>query len=157
MPNLAVRFLLAASALAAFSAQPAHANAPGPGQAQVVKVQSNGRPGAYTFAVTVKSPDAGCDRYADWWEVVSPDGQRLLYRRILLHSHVNEQPFTRSGGPVQIEPETEVVVRVHVKPLGYAREAQVGSVASGFQPVVLPEGFGANLARTEPQPASCWF
>ena len=128
-----------------------------PEAARVLGLEVSGRPGAYTFAVTVQSPDTGCDRYADWWEVVTPDGAKLLYRRILLHSHVNEQPFTRSGGPLQIDADTVVVVRVHVKPLGYARAALKGSVARGFEPVVLPEGFGAKLEAAEPLPGSCMF
>lgn len=124
---------------------------------QVKQVSVSGRAGAYTLAVTVESPDRGCQQYADWWEVTSVDGKRLLYRRILLHSHVDEQPFTRAGGPVLIDPQTEVVVRVHVKPLGYAANALRGSVAAGFAPVVLPQGFGAELAKSGPLPTSCWF
>jgi hypothetical protein len=127
------------------------------GDAKVLEVQASGRAGAYTFAVRVQSPDQGCERYADWWEVVSADGTKLIYRRILLHSHVSEQPFTRSGGPVQIGPDTVVVVRVHVHPLGYARAALRGSVAGGFEPVLLPPGFGAALETTGPLPTSCWF
>ncbi|MGA9190363.1 MAG: hypothetical protein WBZ24_01400, partial [Anaerolineales bacterium] len=68
-------------------------------QARVISVDVSGEEGAFTFAVEIASPDTGCDRYADWWEVVTPNGD-LLYRRILLHSHVDEQPFARSGGPV---------------------------------------------------------
>lgn len=49
----------------------------------------------------MRSPDRDCGLYADWWEVVGEDG-RLLYRRILMHSHPDEQPFTRPGGPVAI-------------------------------------------------------
>src|SRR5262252_1297487 len=63
--------------------------------AHVVQVQVSGNAGAFSFSVTVRSPDSGCARYADWWEVVSTDG-KLLHRRILMHSHVDEQPFTRS-------------------------------------------------------------
>ena len=80
--------------------------------ADVIGVQVSGAPGAYQFNVTIKSPDTGCQQYADWWEVVSEDG-RLLYRRVLLHSHVDEQPFTRSGGPVPIQADTVVWVRAH--------------------------------------------
>ena len=148
--------LLVVPALTAASGN-AGAPAPEPLEARVLEVQASGRPGGYTFAVRVQSPDRGCDRYADWWEVVTPDGSELLYRRVLLHSHVDEQPFTRSGGPVLIDPETEVVVRVHVKPLGYAANALKGSVATGFVPVVLPRGFGVELAGSGPRPTSCWF
>ncbi|ADR36912.1 hypothetical protein Ocepr_1458 [Oceanithermus profundus DSM 14977] len=149
--------LLAASALATSSGK---SPAPAPARplaAQVLDVKVDGRAGAYTFAVRVQSPDTGCERYADWWEVVTPDGSKLLYRRVLLHAHTREQPFTRSGGPVLIDPDTEVVVRVHVKPLGYAANALKGSVATGFEPVVLPQGFGAKLAESGPLPTSCWF
>lgn len=124
---------------------------------RVLQVRVGGVSGKYTFTTTVLSPDKGCGQYADWWEVVSPDGRRLLYRRILLHSHANEQPFTRSGGPVPIAPDAEVVVRVHIHPLGYARTALKGSVTSGFKTVTLPAGFGARLEEAKPKPASCWF
>lgn len=149
--------MLVASTLAA-APGPAAQAAPGKSpNARVLAVRATGRAGAYTFAVTVTSPDNGCERYADWWEVISPDGSRLFYRRILLHSHVEEQPFTRSGGPIPIQADTEVVVRVHVKPLGYAVNALQGSVASGFEPVVLPVGFAAGLETSEPLPTGCWF
>lgn len=60
----------------------------------------------YSFSVTVESNDTGCDRHADWWEAIAPSGE--LYRRILAHSHVDEPPFARSGGPVEVG-EDEVV------------------------------------------------
>jgi len=125
--------------------------------AGVVKVEVKGKRGAYTFGVTVWSPDTGCQQYADWWEVVTPDGGRLLYRRILLHSHVSEQPFTRSGGPVSVGPNDVVMVRVHVQPTGYSPLALEGSAAAGFEAVRLPDGFGSELVREPPRPEGCWF
>jgi len=80
--------------------------------ASVTNVTVTGSPGAYTFNVTIESSDLGCDQYADWWEVVRNDGS-LAYRRILAHSHITEQPFTRSGGPVNVAENEFVTVRVH--------------------------------------------
>ena len=110
----------------------------------------------YRFAVTVESDETGCDRYADWWEVVTPEGE-LLYRRILAHSHVDEQPFTRSGGPVEIEEDDVVIVRSHVNSDGYSTQAMKGSASEGFSSVVLESGFAANLENADPQPNDCSF
>jgi hypothetical protein len=79
----------------------------------------------------VSSPDTGCDQYADWWEVLDEEGQ-LLYRRVLLHSHVGEQPFARSGGSVSVGTEQIVWVRAHMNSRGYGRVAFRGSVQDGF-------------------------
>lgn len=111
---------------------------------------------SYRFAVTVQSSETGCDRYANWWEVITEDGT-LLYRRILAHSHVNEQPFTRSGGPVVMEPDEVVIVRSHMHPVGYHTQAMQGSFSQGFESVVLPIGFATELAETEPLPTGCAF
>ncbi len=124
--------------------------------AKVLKVEATGEANNYTFAVTVSSPDTGCDRYADWWEVITPDGE-LLYRRVLLHSHVDEQPFTRTGGTVAIEPQQEVVFRVHMYSDGYSPNAQQGTVESGFSEVTLPDDFAASLENVEPLPKNCAF
>ena len=125
-------------------------------QADVVSISLSGEPGTYNFSVTVSSPDEGCNQYADWWEVVSQDGE-LIYRRILLHSHVDEQPFTRSGGPVSIEADTIVLVRAHMHPGGYGGTALKGSLEQGFEQVELSADFAANLLQTPPLPQGCNF
>jgi len=124
--------------------------------ADVLSVQVTGSPGAYQFAVELSSPDTGCEQYADWWEVVSADGE-LLYRRILLHSHVDEQPFTRSGGPVEIDANTTVYVRAHMNTTGYGGKILTGTVRDGFEPAEVEAGFGSGLERDPPQPEDCAF
>ena len=110
----------------------------------------------YTFAVTIESPDKGCEQYANWWEVVTEEGD-LLYRRILVHSHVDEQPFTRSGGPVMIGADEVVLVRSHMQPTGYSTQAIKGSIASGFESATLPADFASELAEAAPLPSGCGF
>lgn len=122
----------------------------------VQRVSVSGSEENYRFTVTLKSDDTGCDQYADWWEVITPEG-KLLYRRILAHSHVTEQPFARSGGPVVILPDTEVIVRYHMNNDGYQLEAMRGSVAKGFDKVKLDKGFGKDLEKADPQPDVCAF
>ncbi len=124
--------------------------------ATVTDVSVSGEAGNFTFNVTVQSPDTGCEQYADWWEVLSEEGE-LLYRRVLLHSHVDEQPFTRSGGPVAIQPTDGVIVRSHMNQSGYGTQAQKGTVAEGFSPVELPEGFANSVAEQDPLPSGCNF
>jgi len=124
--------------------------------ADVTGVVVSGSPGSYSFNVTVRSPDTGCKQYADWWEVLSEDG-RLLYRRVLFHSHVGEQPFTRSGGPVPIQPDTLVWVRAHMNTSGYGGAALKGSVKDGFKPAALDAGFAAGVAKQTPLPDGCAF
>ena len=126
------------------------------GVAEVQSVNATGEARAFTFAVQVASPDTGCDQYADWWEVVSEEGE-LLYRRTLLHSHVSEQPFTRTGGPVPIDADTEVVVRAHMYPNGYGGTAMRGSISSGFEPWEPPANYAEALESAPPQPPDCGF
>lgn len=124
--------------------------------ADVISVQVMGDPQDYRFSVEVSSPDTGCDQYADWWEVVTEVG-KLIYRRILLHSHVDEQPFTRSGGSVSIGPETVVIVRAHMNSDGYGGKAMVGTPESGFEVTDLPQDFALDLEHVEPLPTDCAF
>jgi len=125
--------------------------------ADVTAVRVSGAPGAYTFSVTLSSPDTGCDQYADWWEVITTDGE-LVYRRNLAHSHVNEQPFTRSGGPVELQETTQAIVRAHMNNAGYGGVAFSGSPASDFaaDPSV-PSALARQLANAAPQPDDCAF
>jgi hypothetical protein len=125
-------------------------------QAMILSVKVSGEAGGYNISVTVSSADEGCSQYADWWEVVNED-EELVYRRILLHSHVDEQPFTRSGGPVPIESNEEVIVRVHMNNSGYRSQAMIGSPEQGFELIELSPGFAANLGEIQPLPGDCGF
>lgn len=124
--------------------------------AAVTDVRINGDENAYTFSVTVRSPDIGCSQYADWWEVIRPDGT-LLYRRVLTHSHVDEQPFTRSGGPIDLTFDEAVIVRVHMNNLGYGEQVFEGSVSTGFISTSLDTSFAQTLEFSEPLPTGCAF
>jgi hypothetical protein len=122
--------------------------------ARVTAVKTSGAPGAYTFLVTVASNDTGCSHYADWWEVLD-ERAHLVYRRVLLHDHADEQPFTRDGGPVVVSADQTVTVRVHMNTSGYSPSALRGSVTAGFTPVELPDSFAAGLAKQPPLPDVC--
>lgn len=124
--------------------------------ARVTDVTVSGDANNYSFSVTIASPDTGCDQYADWWEVFAEDGT-LIYRRILLHSHVTEQPFTRSGGRVNIGPEDVVYVRAHMNNSGYGTDVYRGTVADGFVPDTLEPDHAEQLANEDPLPAGCAF
>ena len=124
--------------------------------ADVRSADVSGAPDAYSFAVGVSSPDTGCGQYADWWEIISEEGE-LLYRRILLHSHVNEQPFVRSGGPIAVSVDTIVIVRAHMAPGGYGGSILRGSAGGGFLEMPGDPRFAAELAEVGPLPESCAF
>lgn len=91
------------------------------GNADVVfvrAVQNSNR--TWTFYVTVSHPDSGWEDYADGWNVTLEDGTVLKpdpsspFTRLLLHPHVDEQPFTRSQGNIAIpEDATTVIVQAH--------------------------------------------
>ena len=89
------------------------------GKADVIKVEVVQERGEqWTFVVTVRHDDKDPDHWADWWIVRTPKGQELG-RRVLLHSHVDEQPFTRDER-IRIPREiTVVVVEAHDKVHAY--------------------------------------
>lgn len=75
--------------------------------------------GTWRFDVTIRSNDTGWKKYADRWEVVGPAG-KVLGKRVLLHPHETEQPFTRSLSGVRIPAGIkQVTVRAHDKVNGY--------------------------------------
>ena len=124
--------------------------------ADVTDVSARGPDGTYSFSVTISSPDTGCTQYADWWEVLSEEGD-LIYWRVLAHSHTEEQPFQRSGSPVEIEPGQTVIVRAHMNASGYGGVAMRGTVDEGFEEVTLESAFAADAESQGPLPESCAF
>jgi hypothetical protein len=124
--------------------------------ADVTAVRTSGPSGKYTFSVTISSPDRGCDQYADWWEVID-EGGGLIYRRILAHSHVEEQPFTRQGGTVTVEKAENVWIRAHMNTTGYGGITLFGNAQEGFNPKEMPDGLGQNIEKESPQPTGCAF
>ena len=124
--------------------------------AKVLSVTISGDENQYSFNVEVESPDTGCDQYADWWEVISPDSS-LIHRRILAHSHVDEQPFRRSSGPVAISKNETVIIRAHMNNLGYGSQILIGSVSKGFSIDSISTNYAIELASAPPLPGSCTF
>ena len=125
-------------------------------QAKVIGVECMGQPNNYTIDVTIESPDIGCDQYADWWEVVTADSV-LVYRRILTHSHVDEQPFTRSGGVVDVGADDFIYVRAHMNNLGYGSQVFIGNVREGLQIDTIDPNFALSLQELAPLPQDCAF
>jgi len=92
----------------------------------------------WTFDVTISYPDTGWTDYADGWHIESPDGA-ILGTRVLLHPHVEEQPFTRSLSAVDIPTElTTVLIRSHDLIGGYSSD-----------PVAIPLEAAAVTERYE--------
>ncbi len=79
----------------------------------IVDVTATESGGLWRFDVTLRHDDTGWDHYADGWKVTLLTGEELGLR-ILAHPHVNEQPFTRSLGNVEIPAGTKRVL-VHAK------------------------------------------
>ena len=157
MTRLFLGTLLLAGCSGSEPSTPKHAESEAPSiVADVTAVNASGDEGGYTFAVTLSSPDTGCDQYANWWEVLDEDGA-LLYRRILGHSHVDEQPFTRSGGPVEIAADQVVFVRAYMHPSGYGGTAFTGTVAGGFQAAEALPTIDPAVESAAPQPDGCAF
>jgi hypothetical protein len=63
---------------------------------------------AWTVETTLRHGDTGWEHYADAWRVVDEAGKELG-KRVLLHPHENEQPFTRSLNSITIPSDTQIV------------------------------------------------
>ncbi len=131
---------------------------PDPGAlADVEGVSMQGGSAGWTVSVTVRAPDVDCDQYADWWEVLTPEGA-LVYRRILNHSHADEQPFTRSSeGTVPLAAGTTYRVRAHLHPIGFGGQVMEGIPGGSFSVVDVDEGWADDLETAAPRPEECWF
>lgn len=125
-------------------------------QAKVIDVECKGQPNNYTLDVTIESPDLGCEQYADWWEVLTQDSV-LIYRRILTHSHVDEQPFARSGGIVNVGADDFIYVRAHMNNLGYGSQVFSGNVREGLQIDTIDSNFALSVSEQDPLPQNCAF
>lgn len=77
-----------------------------PSAIQAVAATNTGN--TWRFDVTIAHPDTGWDHYTDGWRVLSMDGAELGMR-VLVHPHVDEQPFTRSLSGVLIPAGTKRV------------------------------------------------
>ena len=106
-----------AAALAASLGTPALAHEP-----QILDAVVNKSGMSWRVDVTLEHPDTGWDHYADGWEVLDADGNRLGYR-LLHHPHVNEQPFTRSLTNLVLPDGTRTVyIRAHCSVDGWGDE-----------------------------------
>jgi hypothetical protein len=84
------------------------------GEAEVIAVDvKNEGNNKYSFDVNVLHKDEGWKHYVDKWDIVALYGS-VFGTRVLLHPHVNEQPFSRNLSSVKI-PKTirKVTIRAH--------------------------------------------
>ncbi len=76
----------------------------------------------WSVSVTLKHGDTGWDHYADNWRIVDNNGN-ILGDRVLVHPHVNEQPFTRGLGDVKIPVDIKIVyIEAHDKVHGWTKD-----------------------------------
>ncbi len=87
---------------------------------QILAAELNSRgDNLWLVKVTLKHADTGWEHYADNWRVVDKDGN-ILGDRVLLHPHVDEQPFTRSLSGVKIpDGISTVYIEAHDKKHGW--------------------------------------
>ncbi len=117
--------LVAALIFAGLAAMPAVAS-----EVEIVAVEAASNGGGYGFSVTLRHADSGWKHYADQWRVLAPDGV-VLGTRVLVHPHVDEQPFTRGLSGVKVP---AAIKRVLIQ----ARDSVSGFSTKTF-PVDLPD------------------
>ena len=84
--------------------------------------------GSWTVSATIAHGDTGWEHYADRFDVLDEAGT-LLGTRILLHPHVEEQPFTRTLTGLDIP---SAVSRITVQ----AHDSQHGTGGAGVEIVL---------------------
>ncbi|MBA6262839.1 hypothetical protein [Colwellia sp. Bg11-12] len=90
---------------------------------QVLATQKSS--GSWCFGTSVRHNDQGWAHYADGWEVIDLDGNKLGHRQ-LAHPHDNEQPFTRSQCDIKIPSEiSKVIVRAKCNKHGFGGKTMV--------------------------------
>jgi hypothetical protein len=74
----------------------------------------------WSVNVTLQHKDSGWDHYADNWRIIDAKGN-ILGDRVLYHPHVEEQPFTRGLGSVNIPASlNKVYIEAHDKVHGWS-------------------------------------
>lgn len=92
--------------------------------AEIVGATARATNAGWQFDVTIAHGDTGWEDYADGWRVELADGT-ILGTRILVHPHVEEQPFTRSLREVTIPGGvSEVHIRASTNVTGWADTRQ---------------------------------
>lgn len=90
-----------------------------PDEVAVIDAKADCVAGRCTFSATLKHADSGWKHYANHWRVLSPGGEELG-KRVLLHPHENEQPFTRSLGNIKVPADLDhVIIEAHDSVHGY--------------------------------------
>ena len=85
----------------------------GAGEADVIAAEvEHAGSNFYRFSVTVQHNDESWEHFAKAWEVLDADGN-ILGARVLLHPHINEQPFTRSQTISIPENINQVTIRAY--------------------------------------------
>ena len=78
---------------------------------------------SWLVKVTLEHNDTGWDHYADNWQVVDTEGN-VLGNRLLMHPHVNEQPFTRGLTGLKVPNGiTTVFIKAHDKVHGWTKNS----------------------------------
>ncbi|MDY6941245.1 MAG: tetratricopeptide repeat protein, partial [Cyanobacteriota bacterium] len=121
--------------------------------------------GKYKLSVKIQSPDKSCSRYADWWEVLSEEGE-LLGRKILDTPHEFERPFTTEK-TLSLDPKQTILVRAHFSDDlddnsnngidKYTTQAMKGKVGKpdSFESIRLPARFAISVEKDGEQPTKC--
>jgi hypothetical protein len=78
--------------------------------------------GEYLINVKLQHQDTGWEHYADEWRIVDQHGN-VLGSRVLLHPHIDEQPFTRALSNVKLDDSHQVIyIEAHDKQHGWAKQ-----------------------------------